>query len=87
MLTKTVFENLRELVSELNEEKTKDIHKCLELCWKEFYIIEKDPDVPSEIYQKTRKLLEEITVALEAYEAGAITVREFNRIKMKVFEE
>ncbi len=86
-MTKTVFENLRELISRVEEEKTNDIHKCLELCWQEFYIIEKDPEVPSEVYQKTRKLLEEITVALEAYEAGAITVIEFNRIKMKVFEE
>lgn len=86
-MTKPVFENLRELISRMDEEKTNDVHKCLELCWKEFYIIEKDPDIPSEIFQKTRKLLEEITVALEAYEAGAITVKEFNRIKMKVFEE
>ncbi|MGQ9720547.1 MAG: hypothetical protein ACUVXA_04400 [Candidatus Jordarchaeum sp.] len=86
-MTKTVFQNLRELVNSMDEGKTKDIHKCLERCWKEFYIIEKDPDIPSEVFQKTRKLLEEITVAIEAYEVGAITVKEFNRIKVKVFEE
>jgi len=40
-----------------------------------------------EVYQKTRTVLEEITVALEAFEAGAITVKEFNRIKTKILEE
>lgn len=88
MLSKPKISKLRELVSLLEEGKPNDdIHKCLELCWEEFYQIEKDEDIPSEICQKTRTALEEITVALEALEVGAITVKEFNRIKTKVFEQ
>ncbi|MEM3563987.1 MAG: hypothetical protein QXS27_03490 [Candidatus Jordarchaeaceae archaeon] len=87
MLTKPLFQNLSELLNRIDEGKTKDIHECLERCWKEFYMLEKNPEIPSEDFQKMRKLLEEITVAIEAYEVGAITVKEFNRIKIKVFEE
>lgn len=81
--------NLRELASLLEEEsgKSNDIHKCLEQCWEEYEKIERDQDTPSEVCQKARIVLEEITVALEALEAGAITVKEFNRIKTRVFEE
>ncbi len=87
MLTKPLFQNLSELLNRIDEGKIEDVHKCLERCWKEFYILEKNPEIPSEDFQKMRKLLEEITVAIEAYEAGAITVKEFNRIKIKVFEK
>nr|MDO8081162.1 hypothetical protein [Candidatus Freyarchaeota archaeon] len=88
MLSKPRISKLRELASLMEDGKTNDdIHKCLELCWEEFYEIERDEDTPSEVCQKTRTVLEEITVALEALEAGAITVKEFNRIKTKVFEK
>lgn len=87
MSSKPGITKLRELASLLDEGKTNDIHKCLELCWQEYYKIERDEDIPSEVCQKTRIVLEEITVALEALEAGAITVKEFNRIKTKVFEQ
>ena len=86
-MAKPVLDSLKELVSQLGEGVTNDVHRRLELCWKKFYQIEKDPDVPMEVYQKTRTVLEEITVALEAFEAGAITVKEFNRIKTKILEE
>ena len=88
-MSKTTTNNLRELASLLAEEgvKSSDIHKCLEQCWEEYNEIEMDPDTPSDVCQQTRMVLEEITVALEALEAGAITAKEFNRIKTKVFEE
>jgi hypothetical protein len=89
MLSKTTTNNLRELASLLGEEgvKSSDIHKCLEQCWEKYNEIEMDPGTPGEVCQQTRKILEEITVALEALEAGAITEKEFNRIKTRVFEE
>lgn len=87
MLSKPGINKLRELASLLEGGQPNDIHKCLELCWEEYYEIERDEATPSEVCQKTRTVLEEITVALEALEAGAITVKEFNRIKTKVFEQ
>ncbi|MHA1580685.1 MAG: hypothetical protein ACTSUQ_13805 [Candidatus Freyarchaeota archaeon] len=86
-MAEPVLDSLKKLVSQVSEGVTNDVRKRLELCWKEFYQIEKDPDIPMEVYQKTRTVIEEITVALEAYEAGAITVKEFNRIKTKILEE
>ncbi|MEM3586020.1 MAG: hypothetical protein QXO71_01745 [Candidatus Jordarchaeaceae archaeon] len=87
MSAKPRLGKLKELESLLEDGKSNDVHKCLEVCWEEFHKIERDEEIPSEVCQKICTALEEITIALEALEAGAITIKEFNRIKTKVFEQ
>jgi hypothetical protein len=69
---KIVLEKFKELLYELDSEDFNHLDAELESCWVECVEKERDPSISLNIIVDNRKILQEISIAVEVYQAGAI---------------
>ncbi|GEM_PF-2304200 len=81
-----VFERLKELLSEVEREDPKDLEVKLENCWEECWAKERDSELPPELVSENKRILQEIAIAIETYQAGIIDTKKLQKIKTRLIE-
>lgn len=82
-----VFERLKELLSEVEREDPKDLEGKLENCWEECWAKERDSELPPELVSENKRILQEIAIAIETYQAGIIDTKKLQKIKTSLIEK
>lgn len=82
-----VLGSLRKLISEIETGVFTDINGHLNDCWEEFSLREREAKTPPEVLLKNCKILEELIVAIQAYQAKSISIEKLHLIKSKLLEE
>ncbi|MBS7249971.1 MAG: hypothetical protein KIH08_05180 [Candidatus Freyarchaeota archaeon] len=87
-MTKTIiFERLRELLSEIERENPRDLEAKLENCWEECWVKERDSKLAPEVVLENKRILQEIAIAIETYQAGIIDTKKLQKIKTSLIEK
>nr|MDO8082417.1 hypothetical protein [Candidatus Freyarchaeota archaeon] len=86
MSIKIVLERLKELLHELDSEDLDQLSAKLESCWEECREKERDPSISQNIIDENRKILQEICIAIEVYQAGAIDSERLREIKTNLLK-
>jgi hypothetical protein len=86
LTTKIVLERLKELLDELESEDLEHLDNKLESCWVECREKECDPSISQNIIDDNRKILQEICIAIEVYQAGAINSEKLKAIKTNLLK-
>ena len=87
MNKKFVLERLRELLSEVESEEPEQLEAKLESCWVECWEKERNPSISQELIYENRKILEEISIAIEVYQAGVINSQKLKEIKTNLLKK
>jgi hypothetical protein len=83
---KIVFERLKELLNELDIEDLDNLDAKLDSCWEECRVKERDPSISRELINENRKILQEISIAIEVYQVGAIDSEKLQEIKTNLLK-
>ncbi|MEM2959204.1 MAG: hypothetical protein QW261_12980 [Candidatus Jordarchaeaceae archaeon] len=87
-MTKTIiFERLKELLSEVERKDPRDLEAKLESCWEECWVKERDSELPPELILENKRILQEIAIAIETYQAGIIDTKKLQKIKTSLIEK
>lgn len=84
---KIILDRLKELLSEIESEDAEELEAKLESCWAECWEKERDPSFSQEIIYENRKILQEISIAIEVYQAGVINSQKLKEIKMNLLRK
>ncbi|MEM3526610.1 MAG: hypothetical protein QXV37_04265, partial [Candidatus Jordarchaeaceae archaeon] len=77
---------LKELLNKLDIDDLDNLDAKLESCWEECRKKERDPSVSQEIIKENRKILQEISIAIEVYQAGVIDSKKLREIKTNLLK-
>lgn len=58
----------------------------LDSCWEECRKKERDPSISQDLINENRKILQEISIAIEVYQAGAIDSEKLQEIKTNLLK-
>lgn len=86
MSIKIVLERLKELLNTLDIEDLDNLDAKLDSCWEECRKKERDPSISLDLINENRKILQEISIALEVYQAGAIDSERLQEIKINLLK-
>lgn len=87
MSKKIILERLKELLSEMESEDPEQLEEILEGCWVECWEKERDPSISPELICENRKILEQISIAIEVYQAGVINSKKLKEIKTNLLKK
>nr|MDO8079517.1 hypothetical protein [Candidatus Freyarchaeota archaeon] len=82
-----VLDSLKRLISDTEAKSFKDIDGHFSDCWEEFFTKERDTNIPPDVLLRNREILEELVVAVQAFQAKSIGLERLNRIKSKLLKE
>ncbi len=82
-----ILNSLKKLIAEIESGVFTDINGQLNDCWEEFSIKERDTNIPLELLLENRRILEELSVAIQAYQANSISEERLHQIKSKLLKE
>ncbi|MHA1208285.1 MAG: hypothetical protein ACTSSA_03165 [Candidatus Freyarchaeota archaeon] len=86
MTKKIILKRLRELLSSMENEDPENLEAKLDGCWVEFWEKEHDQSISREIINENKRILEEISIAIEVYQAGVINTERLKRIKTNILK-
>ncbi|MEM2145529.1 MAG: hypothetical protein QW279_09220 [Candidatus Jordarchaeaceae archaeon] len=86
MSTKIILERLKELLSQLDIRDLGNLDAKLDSCWEECRKKERDPSISRDLINENRRILQEISIALEVYQVGAIDSKKLQEIKTNLLK-
>jgi hypothetical protein len=82
-----VLDSLKKIISDIEAEAFSNINDHFNDCWTELSMKERDPNIPPELIFKNREILEELIVAIQAYQASSIRLERLRQIKSRLLGE
>lgn len=86
-MVEIVLDCLKKIISDIEAEAFNNINERFNDCWKELSKKERDPNILQELLLKNREILEALIVAVQAYQAGSISLERLRQIKSKMLKE
>ncbi|MGQ9720315.1 MAG: hypothetical protein ACUVXA_03225 [Candidatus Jordarchaeum sp.] len=87
MSKKIILERLKELLLEMESKEAEQLATELESCWVECWEKERDPTISQDLIYENRKILEQISIAIEVYQAGVINSKKLKEIKINLLKK
>lgn len=84
---KIVLEGLKELLHGLDTKDLEHLDTKLESCWEEYRKKERDPSISQKNIVENGKILQELSIAIEVYQAGVINSEKLQKIKINLLRE
>jgi hypothetical protein len=82
-----VLDNLKKIISDIEAEAFNNINDHFNDCWNELLVKEGDPKIPREVLLKNREIVEELMIAVQAYQAGSISLERLRQVKSRLLGE
>ncbi|MHA1605853.1 MAG: hypothetical protein ACTSV0_06105 [Candidatus Freyarchaeota archaeon] len=70
----------------MENEDPENLEAKLDACWVEFWKKEHDRSISREIIDENKRILEEIFIAIEVYQARVINMERLKRIKTNILK-
>ncbi|WXG39636.1 MAG: hypothetical protein WED07_02180 [Candidatus Freyarchaeum deiterrae] len=87
-MVEIVLDCLKKIVADIDAEVfNNSINDHFNDCWKELSVKERDPNILPELILKNREIIEELMVAVQAYQAGSISLERLRQIKSKLLKD
>ena len=80
-----LFDSLKKLLTEIEREEPIDINRCLNDCWEELSLREKDASISQKVISSNREILEELMLILHEHKERPISEENLHYIKSKIF--